>query len=187
LQARILALEQALGAADGVELLDRGAFDASARMLHDQLGALIQAVQVALGPTDTDLAAGAGGRADTSTPASADPATRSSSPGLAGTAGSAQPPSAPAEAATSNDDPQVRAIFDQIEDLLACGDFDSGPALRGADTLLRTHLGQHGTDRLHTLVRNFEHAQALALLRRLRSAGTGPAGAPGPSPPRSQA
>jgi PAS domain S-box-containing protein len=148
LQARILALEQTLAAADGAVQLGSGALDASARELHKQLSALILAVQAALGPADT-------------------------SPPLA----------------AAGDDRSAHATLDQLDALLACGDFDAGPALRAADALLRARLGPHGTERLHTLVRNFEHTQALALLRRLRSAGQGssPAGAAGTHPPRSQA
>ncbi|MFM2065750.1 MAG: hypothetical protein RLZZ584_659 [Pseudomonadota bacterium] len=59
----------------------------------------------------------------------------------------------------------IHAVLDHLDRLLTSGDFDTGTSLREADTLLRLHLGVAVTERLGTLVRAYDHAQALALLR----------------------
>ncbi|MEY2689915.1 MAG: hypothetical protein RL375_4115 [Pseudomonadota bacterium] len=68
------------------------------------------------------------------------------------------------------------ARLDQLDHLLASGDFEAGSAFRNADTALRKCIAGSDVDRLGALVSNFEHGRALALLRDLRPRDTSTVG-----------
>jgi CheY-like chemotaxis protein/HPt (histidine-containing phosphotransfer) domain-containing protein len=155
LQTQAHALELALTAPDASQAVAEGAHQGALERLATGLHQLVDAVCLALADDaqhqqhQQERAGGNGGTCASSGPDSQ---------------------AAPLHdgAAAEPLRPDLHTVLDRLDLLLTIGDFDSGTALREVDAVLRTGLGVAVTERLIALVRAYDYAQALALLRSQR-------------------